>query len=75
MLVYGIFFLRGLSSRLLQKSSSANKKNACIDEGDVDGGDKGKVEYDGVYERVNILSRLLLLLVLMMLMLEMLEVV
>ena len=33
----------------LKKSSSAYMKNACIDEGDVDGDDKGKVEYDGVY--------------------------
>ena len=75
MLVYGIF-LRGVAPHLLQKSSSANMKNACIDEGDVDGGDNVKVEYDGVYERVNIRSRLLLLLLLlMMLMLTMLEVV
>ena len=48
-------------------------KNACIHEGDVDGGDNVKVEYDGVYERVNIRSRLLLLLLLLML--TMLEVV
>ena len=33
---------------LFKKSSSANMKNACIDEGDVDGGDNIKVEYDGV---------------------------
>ena len=51
-------------------------KTACIEEGDVDGGDNVKVEYDGVYERVNIRSGLLLLLLLLlMLMLKMLEVV
>ena len=34
---------------MLQKSTSASMKTACIDEGDVDGGDNVKVEYDGVY--------------------------
>ena len=45
MQVYGIFFLKGvLSPTCYKKSSSANMKNACIDAGDVDGGDYVKVE-------------------------------
>ena len=76
MLVYRIFFVKGSIPSPVTKRSSANMKKACIDDGDVDGGDNVKVEYDGVYERVNIRSRLLLLLLmLMMLMLTMLEVV
>ena len=39
----------GIPPPVTKKSSSANMKNACIDEGDVDGGDNVKVEFDGVY--------------------------
>ena len=49
MLVYGIFCYGGYPPTCYKKSSSANMKNTCIDEGDVDGGDNDKVEYgDGV---------------------------